>query len=150
MYLFLWRLIQTHKTRSYMHIIPMLHTLYYVVIQVIHTCVTCSWKICYSRKFINVDQQTIEYALLIVFSVLLFCYFCIKSSSQAPWFLPAFTRQCMSVWWNWWSYRRLSLRWPWALWGASRWKWPHQVLCIAAHIFRKLKQLHIKQYSMVL
>lgn len=33
-----WQLMQTHETRPYEHVIPVLHTLYYVVIQVRLAC----------------------------------------------------------------------------------------------------------------
>lgn len=122
------KLIQIHETRSYTHTIPALHTLSYVVMQVRRSCVTlitlcCLWKILNNGERVTIcrlRQKRLRRRL--------FC-FSTYFSSQVSWFRPAFTRSYMSAWWNCWCFRLLILLWPWALWEASRWRWPHQVSC---------------------
>lgn len=82
----------------------------------------------YTFKHMQVERQK-QFAVFGL-QVLLRLYYL---SSQVWWFPAASTRQCTSVWWSCWYYHRLTLLWPCARWGASRWKWTHQV-SINAHV----------------
>lgn len=117
-----------------MSVNPVLHTLYYVVIQVRRTWQHTAEKKILFMKTLQQQQQAVNNVQIQAERL-----FCISISRQVSQFLKVFITKRMSVWGNCWYCHRHTPLWLYTLWGASRWNWLHQVSHILTRVTSILK-----------